>query len=104
VPPTVGYLAAGCFLAAGASLFLQGTGFVRAATVPAILAAATLAGIGGWIGFGPGIRRCGGGLGELAFVPAEWTCRLVFGAGAILTAAIVLLMVRSLSNTSSEKL
>lgn len=104
VPPAVGYLGAGCFLAAGVSLCLQGTGFVRAATLPAILAAAALAGIGGWIGFGAGSRRCGGSLGGLAVVPAEWTCRFVFGAGAILTAGIVLLMLRSLFKTSSEEL
>ena len=103
VPPAVGYLAGGCFVAAGASLFLQGTGFVRAATLPAILAAAALAGIGGWVGFGAGSRRCGGSLGDLAFVPAEWTCRLVFGAGAILTVGIVLLMLRSLFRASPEE-
>ena len=101
-PPAVGYLAAGCFLAAGVSLFLQGTGFVRAAMVPAIFAVAALAGIGGWIGFGAGSRRCGGSLGGLAFLPAEWSCRFVFGAGAILTAGIVLLMLRSLFKTTSN--
>jgi hypothetical protein len=96
VPPVVGYLVAAAFTAAGVSLFLQAIGFFRAATIPALLAAAALAGIGAWIGFGPGSRRCQGGLGGLAFVPAEWICRLVFGAGAILTGGIILLMARSL--------
>jgi hypothetical protein len=95
VAPAVGYLAAGSFLAAGASLLLQAAGLARAAIVPAILTAVALAGIGGWIGFGPGSRRCSGSLAGLAFVPAEWTCRLVFGAGAVLTGGIVLLMLRS---------
>jgi hypothetical protein len=96
VPPAVGYLAAGSFAAAGISLFLQGAGFARAAGVPAILAAAALAGIGGWIGFGPGSRRCGGSVGNIPFIPGQWICRLVFGAGAVLTGLIVLLMLRSL--------
>jgi hypothetical protein len=37
------------------------------------------------------------------FVPAEWTCRFVFGAGAILTAGIVLLMLGSLFTPSPSK-
>jgi len=102
VPPAVGYLAAGSFAAAGVSLFLQGAGLARAAAVPAILAAAALAGIGGWIGFGPGSRRCGGSLGDIRFIPGEWVCRLVFGAGALLTALIVLLMLRSLFRTDES--
>ena len=102
VPPTVGYLAAGSFAAAGISLFLQGAGFTRAAGVPAILAAASLAGIGGWIGFGPGSRRCGGSIGGIPFIPGEWVCRLVFGAGAILTGLIVLLMLRSLFRSTES--
>ena len=104
VPPVVGYLAAGCFLAAGLSLLLQGAGFARAAIVPAILSAATLAGIGGWIGFGPGSRRCGGSLAGVAFVPAEWTCRLVFGAGAVITGGMVLLMLRSFFKATQKEL
>ena len=96
VPPAVGYLAAATFAAAGIALFLQGTGFDRASGVPAMLAVAAMAGIGGWIGFGPGSRRCGGSLQGLDFLPAEWICRFVFGAGAIITAGIVLLMLRSL--------
>jgi hypothetical protein len=102
VPPAVGYLAAGSFAAAGISLFLQGAGFARAAGVPAILAAAALAGVGGWIGFGPGSLRCGGSIGDIPFLPGEWLCRLVFGAGALLTGLIVLLMLRSLFRTDES--
>jgi hypothetical protein len=96
VPPAVGYLAAGSFAAAGISLFLQGVGFARGAGVSAILATAALASVGGWIGFGSGSRRCGGSIGGIPFITGEWVCRLVFGAGAILTGLIVLLMLRSL--------
>jgi hypothetical protein len=103
VPPAVGYLAAGSFAAAGISLFLQGAGFARAAAVPAMLAAAALAGVGGWIGFGPGSRRCGGSIGGIPFIPGEWVCRLVFGAGAILTGLIVLLMLRSLLRSDESQ-
>lgn len=102
VPPAVGYLAAFTFAAAGVALLLQGTGFDRASGVPAMLAVAAMAGIGGWIGFGPGSRRCGGSLGGLDFIPAEWTCRGVFGAGAVLTAGIALLMLRSLVKSGPE--
>jgi hypothetical protein len=102
VPPGVGYLAASCFLSAGVSLVLQARGFTRAAILPAILVAAALAGIGGWVGFGAGTRRCGGSLDGLAFLPGELTCRVVFGAGAILTGGIVLLMLRSFFHPGRE--
>lgn len=103
VPPAIAYLAAGSFVAAGMSLFLQGRAMNRAAAVSAILSVGAMAGIGGWIGFGPGSRRCGGSLGGLTFIPGEWTCRVVFGAGAILTAGIVLLMLRSLVKGTSPR-
>jgi hypothetical protein len=96
VPPAVGYLAAGVFLAAGATLLLQVRGAQRAHQVTAFLLVAALAGIGGWIGFGPGSRRCEGSFGFLSFVPGELVCRGVFGAGAVLTALIAVLMLRAL--------
>ena len=96
VPPAVAYLAAGAFLAAGATLLLQVRGAQRAQQVTAFLVVTSLAGIGGWIGFGPGSRRCGGSLGFLSFIPGEFVCRAVFGAGAVLTALIALLMLRPL--------
>jgi hypothetical protein len=96
VPPAVGYLAGGVFVAAGTTLLLQASGYMRAAVVPAFLTAVGLAGVGGWIGFGPGSRRCQGGLGDLPFVPGELVCRAVFGVGAVLTALIAVLMLRSL--------
>jgi cation transport ATPase len=96
VPWAVGYLAAGVFLAAGATFLLQVAGARRAQQVTAFLLVAALAGIGGWIGFGPGSRRCEGNLGFLAFVPGELVCRGVFAAGAVLTGLIAVLMLRPL--------
>lgn len=96
VPPAVGYLAAGAFLAAGATLLLQARGAQRAQQITAFLLVAALVGIGGWIGFGPGSRQCGGSLGFLQFVPGELVCRGVFGAGAVLTGMIAVLMLRPL--------
>jgi hypothetical protein len=96
VPPAVGYLAGGVFVAAGANLLLQARGYMRAAVVPAFLAVVALAGVGGWVGFGPGSRRCQGSLGGLPFVSGELVCRAVFGAGAVLTGLIAVLMLRSL--------
>ena len=96
VPPAVGYLAAGVFLAAGATLLLQVHGTVRAQLVPTFLLVAALAGIGGWIGLGLGSRRCEGSLGLLSFLPGELVCRVVFGTGAVLTGLIAVLMLRPL--------
>ena len=96
VPQEVGYLAARAFVAAGLTLLLQARGYTRAATAPAFLLVAALAGIGGWIGFGRGSRRCEASLGALAFVPRELVCRVVFGTGAVLTGLIAVLMLRSL--------
>jgi hypothetical protein len=102
VPQAVGYLAAATFIGAGVALLLQVAGFDRASGLPAMLAVAAMAGTGGWIGFGPGRRRCSGNLEGLGFVPAEFTCRFVFGAGALLTAWIVLLMLRSLVKSGAD--
>lgn len=102
VPPAVGYLAAGVFLAAGATLLLQVRGAQRGQQVTAFLLVAALAGLGGWIGFGPGSRRCEGSLGFLAFVPGELVCRGVFGAGAVLTGLIAVLMLRPLFKSRAD--
>ena len=102
-PPAVGYLAAGAFLAAGATLLLQVRGAQRAQQVTAFLLVATLVGIGGWIGFGPGSRRCGGSLGFFQFVPGELVCRGVFGAGAVLTGLIAILMLRPLFKGRADR-
>ena len=103
VPPAVGYLAAGVFLAAGATLLLQVRGSRRAQAVTAFLLATALAGIGGWIGFGPSSRRCEGSLGFLSFVPEELLCRGVFGAGAVLTGLIAALMLRPLFKRRADR-
>jgi hypothetical protein len=92
VPPAIGYLAAGAFMAAGATLLLQARGAKRAQLAAAFLLVAALAGIGGWIGFGPGSRRCEGTIDLLGFLPGELVCRAVFGAGALLTGLIAVLM------------
>jgi hypothetical protein len=97
VPPVVGYLAAATFIFAGATLLLQAGGYAGAATVTALLLVAALAGVGGWIGFGPGPRSCGGNVGGLLFLPGDSVCRIVFGAGAVLTGFIALMMLQSLS-------
>lgn len=102
VPPTVGYLAAGTFLAGGAALLLQAIGYTRAAMAPAFLAVAALAGVGGWVGFGPGTRRCGGSLSGLSFMPGELVCRVVFGSGAVLTGLIALVMLWPLLKGKQE--
>ncbi len=103
VPPAVGYLAAGVFLSAGVTLLLQVRGARRAQAVTAFLVVTALAGIGGWIGFGPGSRRCEGSLRFLSFVPGELLCRGVFGAGAVLTALIAALMLRPLFKGRAER-
>jgi hypothetical protein len=95
VPPVVGYLAAAAFGAAGLTLLLQARGYARAATAPALLVVVALAGIGAWVGFGPGSRRCEAGIGVVPFVPGEVVCRAVFGAGAVLTGLIAVLMIRA---------
>jgi hypothetical protein len=102
VPPVIGYLAAGTFIAAAVTLLLQARGYTRIAMVPAFLLMATLTGIGGWLGFGRGSRSCEGGFGELLFVPAEMVCRVAFGAGAVLTGLGALLMLQTLHKGKIE--
>ena len=102
VPPGVGYLAAGAFLAAGANLLLQVRGLRKGQLVSALLLVVALVGIGGWIAFGPGSRRCEGSLGILSFLPSELICRTAFGAGAVLTVLIAVLILWSLMKDKKD--
>lgn len=104
VPPGVGYLSAGAFLAAGAALVLQVRRARKGHLVSVFLLVAALAGIGGWIGFGPGGRQCKGSLGTLSFLPSELVCRTAFGAGAVLTGVIAVLILRSLLKDKNARL
>jgi hypothetical protein len=95
----VGYLAAATFVMAGATLLLQTAGYARAALVPAFLLVASLAGVGGWVGFGPGPRSCEGSLRQVFFLYEGALCRVLFGTGAVLTGIIALIILRSLMRT-----
>ena len=96
VPPSIGYLCAGMFLAAGANMLLQLRGAERGQLVTAFLIAAAMTGIAGWISVGPGPRQCTGSFGFLTFLPAESLCRGAFGFGALLMALLDLAILRSL--------
>ena len=76
-------------------MLLQAGGYFGLAMFPAFLLVAALAGIGGWVGFGPGSRRCEGDFGVM-HLPGELVCRAVFGTGAVLTGLIALLMLGQL--------
>lgn len=95
-PAAIAYLAGGVFVAAAVALWLQALGHLRAARVPVLLLVTGMAAIGGWIGFGPGRRECQAGDEMLAFLTGEGACRAVFGTGALFTAAIALVLLRSL--------
>jgi|SRR5688572_13302681 len=102
IPPAVGVLAALVFGLAGAALFLQALGYTRTAILPIFLLVTAMTGIGAWIGFGSGHRRCRGSLSGLPFVPSEMACRAVFGGGALLTGVIALLILRSMVKGGSN--
>jgi hypothetical protein len=96
VPTFIGYLAAGTFVLAGATLLLQAGGRDRIASVFSFLTIAGLALVGGWVGFGPGPRGCEASVGGLSFLPEEMVCRVVFGTGAVLTGLIGLALLWSI--------
>jgi hypothetical protein len=85
VPPAIGYLVAGVFGCAALAMLHRAAG--REAPVGlAALMLVGLAGIGGWIGLGPGERSCVAGTGShLLAVTGGATCRVAFGGGAVLT-------------------
>jgi hypothetical protein len=95
-PAAIGYVASGVFVAAAVSLWLQALGRVRAALVSVLLLLTGMASIGGWIGFGPGRRECQAGDEMVAVMAGEGVCRAVFGSAAVFTAAIALVLLRSL--------
>jgi len=103
VPPIIGYLAAGSFLAASATLMLQLRGATRAALVTTLLLVSAFSMIGGWVGFGPGSRQCEATIGSWVFLPGDLACRGVFGGGALLTAVMAVMVFRELRGSSRRK-
>ncbi len=95
VPPAVGLLAAGTFVLAGAALLLQARGWDRAGSLASFFVVVAMGGVGAWLGFGPGPRRCSG-IAWHPFMHSELFCRIAFGAGALLTGTMGLVMLWSL--------
>lgn len=100
--PGVVYLGAATYAAAGVTLLLQALGHLRAQAVPAFLMGAGMTGIGGWVAFGPGPRRCQASFGGFGFIPPELLCRTAFGIGALLLGVIAWLMLRTLLRRQPE--
>ncbi len=95
-PPSVIYLAAATFAAAGATLLLQALGYARAQAVPAFLMGLGLTGVGAWVAFGAGSRQCQASFGGIGFLPPELACRVAFGIGTLFTGGVAVLMLRPL--------
>jgi hypothetical protein len=91
-PPWLGFAVGGVFIAAGLSV-IAGPDRPVFSSILVILVLAGLASVGNWIAFGVGGRVCGG---TILFWQNEYQglgCRIPFGIGAMITNAILVLMV-----------
>ena len=93
-PAWVAYGAAMAFALAGASALARA--FRRESLAYGLVCwlLAALFGLELWIAFGPGARQCVVRLNGVAGFPAEVACRSVFGLGALLVGAMLVLAVR----------
>ncbi len=90
-PPWLGFAAGGVFVGAGLSV-MAGPNRPVLSSILVILVLAGLASVGNWIAFGVGERVCGG---TILFWQGESLglgCRIPFGIGAMITNAILVLM------------
>jgi hypothetical protein len=90
VPPLVAMaLAVGLFLAA-AAVVARATHRDRVIPGLVALVLVSFAITGAWIGFGPGERSCSGTIGGASSRRGGTECRVVFGSGSLVTAAMAL--------------
>lgn len=90
-PPWLGLAIGGVFVFAGLSVIV-GPSHPILNNILAILVVAGLAAVGNWIAFGVGERVCGGTILFWVGEMRDLGCRIPFGIGALITNAIVLLM------------
>jgi hypothetical protein len=92
VPMWVGLAAASTFVLAGLSVMAQSLGLARLGRSIAILVVVGLSVPGFWIMFGSGEMSCSRSVtflgSESSSTAGDLECRIVFGAGAVLTLAV----------------
>lgn len=100
-PYWVAIAACGAFVFAGLSIIAHALGWSMVNALSNVLIVAALATPGFWIMLDPGPKACTGGFSFLAGglglsaggAAPDWQCRLVFGAGAVITALIGVAMI-----------
>ena len=90
-PPAVGFLLAAVFGLTAARLIQMRLHPLSGGDGLVALILVSLAGIGGWIAFGPGARVCTSSLSGFSPAPAQGLgCRIPFGIGAVITGTMAL--------------
>lgn len=104
VPPWVALVVSAGMLAGAAALIAKIARRHRVVLAFIVLLLGTFATTGAWIGFGPGERQCTRGWSDALGRPASGThCRLVFGAGAVVSTAIMVIALRQLISTRRDE-
>jgi hypothetical protein len=88
-PAWVAYAACSAFVFAGLSIVASSAGHSRVQTWLAIGVMAAMVVPGMWIGFWPGPRVCSVSLPFASELAQGMSCRVGFGSGAIMVAALV---------------
>ena len=92
VPLWVAEIAASTFLFAGLSIIAQVKNWLRLQRICALLVVYGLAVPGLWIMLGPDTGSCQGTIGFVSQSVGNAECRIVFGAGGILTLGVAIIM------------
>jgi hypothetical protein len=102
-PAWVVYTAMGSFVLAGASIIFHSFGKDRYSTYMVGLILISFTVIGGWIGFGSGVRSCSISIPGIASASPGWLCRGVFGFGTIVCGMITFFIWRKIPSNNSKK-
>lgn len=97
VPPWAALVVAAGMIAGALAVLARVARRPRAVLAFVVLLLGSVALTGAWIAFGPGQRRCArGGSDAVGSGVSGTECRAVFGTGAMISAAMMLLAVRQL--------
>jgi hypothetical protein len=92
-PVWVAYAACAAFVFCGLSVGIGGPGRGRLQSWLAVALVGSMLVVGSWAAFGPGERACTISIPMLGAQGSELACRGAFGAGSIITAALLVWIV-----------
>ena len=103
VPAWVAYAACAAFVFAGLTIMAHEFALHRIHAWLVVACVGTLLVPGAWVAFGPGVRECAVSGPFFSGIGTDLVCRGAFGFGAVLVAAILVLVVWRALRRSDKK-